>query len=143
MEREGMSLHDAVGINCKNSATTENKGSGAKYNCVCVYYLTWHDYPSLVEGESHGILVFFIIKTTSTAQVGKTELFIYWFRNYKAPAPRKTEKQTQGSDQRLTAPINPLKRFGVKHSVEKLLFTHESGPAGNTLQIGMFYAVIL
>ena len=23
---------------------------------VCVFYLTWHDYPSLVEGESHGIL---------------------------------------------------------------------------------------
>ena len=25
--------------------------------CVCVCYLTGHDYPSLVEGESHGILL--------------------------------------------------------------------------------------
>ena len=26
-------------------------------DCVCVCYLTCHDYPSLVEGESHGILL--------------------------------------------------------------------------------------
>ena len=26
-----MPLHDAVGINCKNGATTENQGSGVKY----------------------------------------------------------------------------------------------------------------
>ena len=31
MEREGMPLHDAVGINCKEGATTENQGSGVKY----------------------------------------------------------------------------------------------------------------
>ena len=39
-----MPLHDAVGINCKNGATTENPGSGVKYMgkgvyldyCVCV-----------------------------------------------------------------------------------------------------------
>ena len=31
MEREGMQLHDAVGINCKKGATTENQGSGVKY----------------------------------------------------------------------------------------------------------------
>ena len=24
---------------------------------ICVFYLTWHEYPSLVEGESHGILL--------------------------------------------------------------------------------------
>ena len=44
MERGGMPLHDAVGINCKKGATTENKGSGVKYmgkgvyhdDCVCV-----------------------------------------------------------------------------------------------------------
>ena len=48
MEREGMSLHDAVGINRKKGATTENQGSGVKYmgygvyldDCVCVFYLT-------------------------------------------------------------------------------------------------------
>ena len=33
MEKGGMPLHDAVGINCKNKkvATTENQGSGVKY----------------------------------------------------------------------------------------------------------------
>ena len=43
MERGGMSLHDAVGINCKNGATTENQDSAVKYmgwvyldDCVCV-----------------------------------------------------------------------------------------------------------
>ena len=63
MERGGMPFHDVVGINSKKGATTENQGSGVKYmgygvyldDCVC--YLTRHDYPSLVEGESHGILL--------------------------------------------------------------------------------------
>ena len=39
-----MPLHDAVGINCKKGAATENQGSGVKYvgklvyldDCVCV-----------------------------------------------------------------------------------------------------------
>ena len=31
MERGGMPLHDAVGINCKKGATAENRGSGVKY----------------------------------------------------------------------------------------------------------------
>ena len=31
MERGCMLLHDAVGINCKQGATTENQGSGLKY----------------------------------------------------------------------------------------------------------------
>ena len=31
MERGGMRLYDAVRINCKNGATTENQGSGVKY----------------------------------------------------------------------------------------------------------------
>ena len=31
MKRGGMQLHDAVGVNCKKGATTENQGSGAKY----------------------------------------------------------------------------------------------------------------
>ena len=30
-EKGGMPLHDAVGINCKNGATTENHGSVVKY----------------------------------------------------------------------------------------------------------------
>ena len=48
MERGGMLLHDAVGINCKKGATTENQGSAVKCmgqgvyldDCVCVFYLT-------------------------------------------------------------------------------------------------------
>ena len=31
IERGGMLLHDAFGINCKKDATTENQGSGVKY----------------------------------------------------------------------------------------------------------------
>ena len=31
MERGGMPLHDAVGINRKKGATTENQGSGVMY----------------------------------------------------------------------------------------------------------------
>ena len=31
MERGGMPLHDAVKINCRKGATTENQGSGVKY----------------------------------------------------------------------------------------------------------------
>ena len=71
MERGGMPLYDAVGINCKKGSTTENQGSGVKYMglgvylddcvCVCVFYLTSHDYPSLVQGESHGILLLLLL----------------------------------------------------------------------------------
>ena len=31
MERGGMPLHDAAGINCKKGATTENQDSAVKY----------------------------------------------------------------------------------------------------------------
>ena len=37
MERGGMPLHDAVGINCKKGATTENQGSGVEYMGLGVY----------------------------------------------------------------------------------------------------------
>ena len=46
MERGGMPLHDAVGINYKNGATTENQDSssiwakGCILMTVCVFYLT-------------------------------------------------------------------------------------------------------
>ena len=37
MDREGMPLHDTVGINCKNGANTENQGSkGYIVMTVCV-----------------------------------------------------------------------------------------------------------
>ena len=31
LERGGMPLHDAVGVNCKKGTTTENQGAGIKY----------------------------------------------------------------------------------------------------------------
>ena len=43
LERGVMQFHDAVGINCKKGATTENQGADVKYmgygvcvDCVCV-----------------------------------------------------------------------------------------------------------
>ena len=37
MERDGMPLHDAVGINCKKGATTEYQGADVKYMGKGVY----------------------------------------------------------------------------------------------------------
>ena len=45
LETGGMTLHDAVGINCKKGATTEYQGAGVKYmgygvyvdDCACVF----------------------------------------------------------------------------------------------------------
>ena len=31
LEKGGMTLHNAVGLNCKNGATTENQGAGVKH----------------------------------------------------------------------------------------------------------------
>ena len=33
---------------------------------VSVFYLTWHDYPSLVQGESHGILLYLSINNVDS-----------------------------------------------------------------------------
>ena len=62
----GTPLHDAIGINCKNGQLLKIKAQvssiwakGCILMTVCVCYLTWHDYPSLVEGESHSILLYF------------------------------------------------------------------------------------
>ena len=53
-------------VNCKNGATTDNQGAGVMYmtknvGWLCVCYLTWHDYPSLAEGESRGIWVLLLL----------------------------------------------------------------------------------
>ena len=37
LERGGMPLHDAVGVNCKNAATTQKEGAGVKYIGKGVY----------------------------------------------------------------------------------------------------------
>ena len=52
-----MTLRDAMGENCKKEELlklTAEVSSVWMDDCVC--YLAWHDNPSLVEGESHGIL---------------------------------------------------------------------------------------
>ena len=33
LEKGGMPLHDAVGINCEKGANTENQGADVKYIC--------------------------------------------------------------------------------------------------------------
>ena len=51
-------------------------------NCVC--YLTWHDYPSLVEGESHGILkLLIILKKVGNARPLKKQ----WPCSWNLPVP--------------------------------------------------------
>ena len=49
----GCRIHDAVGINCINGATTENQVAYVKY------IWAWHNYPSLMEGESSGMLLWY------------------------------------------------------------------------------------
>ena len=68
--------------------------------------------------------------------MGKTKLFMNCL-----PAPQKTEKQTQGSNQRLIVSLNPS-NVPVSNTV-KSHSTHVSGPPGNTLQIAEFYTLIL
>ena len=62
-------VHDAVGRNSKKGTTTENQGAGVKYmgyrvhvGWLCVCYLTLYDYPSLVEGESHIIIIIILCR---------------------------------------------------------------------------------
>ena len=47
-----------------------------------------------------------IIKTSSKSPSGKNNFFINRFATPQAHVPRKTEKQTQESNQRLTDPLN-------------------------------------
>ena len=37
LERGGMPLHDAVGINCRNGTTADNQGAGVNYIGYGVY----------------------------------------------------------------------------------------------------------
>ena len=51
------------------------------------------------------IIIIIIIKTSSTGPSGKNKiLYKIAYATPQAPEPRKTEKQTQWSNQRLTAP---------------------------------------
>ena len=59
-------------------------------------------------------LVLLLLKPAAPCQVGKTKSFI--FATPRAPAPRKTEKQTQGTQgklrERLTAPLHTSQAAG-------------------------------
>ena len=68
--------------------------------------------------------IIIIIKTSSTGPGGNCEVvdkLLNSFGTLQAPAPRKTEENTtQGSNQRLTAPLNPSS-FPVSNSVGKVI----------------------
>ena len=82
-------------------------------------------------------LLFIIIKTSITGPGLKNKVV------YKLLAPWKTEENTtQGSNQRLTATLNPSSVPGstlCREGHSKF----EPEPAGNTSQIGTFYTLIL
>ena len=82
LERGGMPLHDAVGINCERAQLLKieaQKSSIRAKGCMwdmCLFVLfSRHDYPSLVEGESHGILLLLLlikyIKYSLNPRIGK------------------------------------------------------------------------
>ena len=71
-------------------------------------------------------LLLLLLKLAAQAWVGKTRLFINCFHNPTSNCETKTEKQTQGSNQRLThLTLKSQKQCMEGHS------THESGPAVN------------
>ena len=67
LERGGMSLHDAVGVHCKNGATTKKQGAGVKFmgkglyvGWLCVLSdLTWQP---LLGGVRKSLFLFNRIK---------------------------------------------------------------------------------
>ena len=67
LEKGGMPLHDAIGINCKRAQqkikaqVSSIWAKGCILMIVSVCYLTWHDYTSSVEGESHDILLLSVL----------------------------------------------------------------------------------
>ena len=71
-----------------------------------------------------------LLKPTALALEGKTKLFMnnYCLRNPQAPATQKPEKQTQGSNQLLTAPLN-LSSVSVSNTVSGRSF-HKRFRAG-------------
>ena len=57
----------------------------------------WWSWPSIIV----------IIKTSSTGPSGKKNCSWIAYATIQAPAPRKTDNEIQGSNQRLIAPLNP------------------------------------
>ena len=66
---------------------------------------------------SYSSILLLLLKPAPQTQVGKTKLVTNWWATSRAPAPPKTEKTTtQGSNQRLTAPLN-LSSIPVSNTV--------------------------
>ena len=84
-----------------------------------------------------------IIKTSSTGSSGKNKIvYKLLLQPHKHQLHGKLKNTTQGTNQRLTSPLNPSNvpvstQCGEGHS------THESGHTGNTLEIGTLYTLIL
>ena len=68
------------------------------------------------------IIIIIIVKTSNTGQRRKNIFFLeVAFATTQAPVPRKTEENaTQGSNHRLTAPLNPSSAL-VSNSVVKVI----------------------
>ena len=89
------------------------------------------------------LLLLLLLKPAAQAQVGKTKLFINCFRNPTSTCTTENWKKTiQGRNQWSAAPLN-LSTFWYQTQCREGYSTQESGQAGNTLQIGTFYTLIL
>ena len=113
---------------------TRMAGSGTNYwNTSCRLTLK---YSAEIGTTQVFMLSLLLLKPAAQAQVGKTKVLINCLSSPTSTCHRKTEKQTQGSNQGLTFRCQTLCWEG--HS------THESaGPTGNTLHIGTFNTLIL
>ena len=70
-------------------------------------FLKWNEV-RWVKLPNHSILFVLLLKPAAQAQVLKTNMFTKLaYETPHAPQTRKTERQTQGSNQLLTAPLNP------------------------------------
>ena len=66
-------------------------------------------------------IVIIIIKTCNTGPSGKTKLFINSYATPQAPAPRKNWKTNSGMQPTIYCSFKPIYRFGIKHSVRKVI----------------------
>ena len=83
-------------------------------------------------------IVLLLFKPATQDQVGKTKLFINYFRNPTSTcATRNWKSTTQGSNQSYTTPETHL-TFRCQTQCREGHSTHGFRQAGNTLQIGTF-----
>ena len=120
-------------MNCQRAALLISVKLGEIFFGAIILFLMY------IKGYQFDII---IIKSSSTGLSGENKLFIKCFRNWKTGKKRKTEEQIQRSNQRFTAPLN-ASDVPVSNKVKEDHSSHESGPPGNTLQIVMFYTLIL